>query len=197
MRLKMVRATFAMFAATLFAAMLIVPGPTDMVQAQESSVTCRSQNNSYNECRAEQLNQPELVRKLAGAQCVEEQTWGYNPRTGYIWVSQGCSGVFADAADDTQDGCHGAGCLVDNPDQPSGVDLSQDGIERCASAAVAKARSMGHNPRIRRIIDQYPDDDGYHVEGEVMLTRSDGNFAMHFLCVWDGNRANVLLGSGL
>jgi hypothetical protein len=140
---------------------------------------------------------------LSGFQfaCIVNRTWGFNRRTGYIWVSQGCSGVFDDAAeqaDQGYDGCHGAGCLVDNPDRPPRrADLYLDGIDRCSSAAVAKARSMGHNPRVGRIIDKYPDRDGYHVEGEVSLTRSDGDFSMHFLCVWDGNRATVLLGSGL
>ena len=101
-------------------------------------------------------------------------------------------------------GCHGTGCLVDNPDAPPpqsrpappSRELYVDGIDRCSEAALTKARSMGHNPRVNRIIDQYPDRDGYHVEGEIRVTRSDGNFDMQFLCLWNGSTATVMFGSG-
>ncbi len=85
------------------------------------------------------------------------RSWGYNPRKNYVWVSDGCSGVFSDSngyhhgrtntydkdariynpskqrisqiadlynddydrthnTSEDYDGCHGMGCLVDNPD---------------------------------------------------------------------------------
>lgn len=171
------------------------------LDAQQKSVTCKSKSNAYNECFADGMSEPVLIRQLSSAQCVQETSWGYNRQTKYIWVSAGCSAEFADGGPGGSAGCHGAGCLVDAPDgdtpAPPPRDLSEDGIDRCSAAAVSKARSMGHNPRIDRIIDKYPDRDGYHVEGTVKLSRSDGDFSMHFLCVWDGNTANAMLGSGL
>lgn len=233
------------YAAVLLSGLFYFLAPVS-ASAQET-VECISHNYQYAECRAP-LDRPQLVYQSSGSPCIVNRTWGFNRRTGYIWVSEGCSGVFADVggyhhgrvnsydngarhydhhgndggavagtlfgallvgavegANHTTsnrhpkpyDGCHGSGCLVDNPDRPAPrANLYQDGIERCTNAAVARARAMGQNPRIGRIIDKYPDSDGYHVEGEVNLTRSDGDFSMHFLCVWDGNRATALLGSG-
>ena len=54
---------------------------------------------------------------------------------------------------------------------------------------------MGRNPRVNRIIDTYPDDDGYHVEGELIFSGSDRQSTAHFLCVWNGDRPTVLFGS--
>lgn len=235
----------------------------------QTTVECVSHDGNYAECRAP-LDAPQLVYQISSAPCIVNRTWGFNRRTGYIWVSQGCSGVFGDPGgyhhgrSDTYDpgarhydhrgrdggaiagavlgalligaiesgshttsnrhprpydgchgngclvdnpdrpqnggydGCHGSGCLVDNPDRrPDSADLSTGGIERCADAAVERARSAGRNPRIGRIIDQYPDSDGYHVEGEVNVVTQGGSGTMKFLCVWNGRRANVMLGSGL
>lgn len=233
----------------------------------QTTVECVSHNRQYAECRAP-LDAPQLVYQISSAPCIVNRTWGFNRRTGYVWVSEGCAGVFADPGGyhhgranthdegarhydphghdggaiagavlgallvgaiesgshstsnrhpqpydechgngclvdnpdrprDGYDGCHGSGCLVDNPDrQSASTDLSTGGIERCADAAVERARSVGRNPRIGRIIDQYPDSDGYHVEGEVIVSGSSVG-TMKFLCVWNGRRANVMLGSGL
>lgn len=190
----------------LAAPFALVPPPVPAMfaaAAQSGTVICQSKSSGYNECFAGKWREPVMVRQLSRTQCVEEQNWGYNPKTKYLWVGGGCSGEFADSGPGGAAGCHGAGCLVDNPDappqpsRPPARDLSVDGIDRCANAALVKARSMGHNPRVNRIIDQYPDDDGYHVEGEIRVTRSDGNFDMSFLCLWNGTSATVMFGSGL
>lgn len=255
------------YAAALLAALLAMLFFATPAAAQ-TTVECESHNGAYAECRAP-LDAPQLVYQSSSAPCIVNRTWGFNRRTGYIWVSQGCSGVFADPGGyhhgktDTHDqgarhydhrgrdggaiagavlgalligaiesgshttsnrhpksydGCHGNGCLVDNPDRPqegydgchgsgclvdnpdrrsTSADLSQDGIERCADAAVERASSIGRNARIGRIIDQYPDGDGYHVEGEVTVSRPEGGGTVNFLCIWNGRRANVMLGSGL
>lgn len=134
--------------------------------AQET-VECVSHNDQYTECRAP-LDNPQLVYQSSGSACIVNRTWGFNRQTGYIWVSEGCSGVFADVDGyhhgragtydkgarhhdrrghdggaiagalvgalligaieggshttsnrhpKAYDGCHGEGCLVDNPDE--------------------------------------------------------------------------------
>lgn len=187
----------------LAAPLALVPVPLPAISAlaaQTGSVICQSKTNGYNECFAGKWSEPVLVRQLSRTQCVQEDNWGYNRTTKYVWVGSGCSGEFADSGPGGAVGCHGAGCLVDRPDDtpppPPPRDLSEDGIDRCTSAALAKSRSMGHNPRVNRIIDQYPDRDGYHVEGEIRVSRSDGDFDMQFLCLWNGDSATVMFGSG-
>ena len=184
--------------------MMLMPAPAVFLtaaHAQQASVVCNSKSNGYNECFAGKWSEPVLVRESSRGKCVEDTSWGYNRKTKYIWVGSGCSGEFADSGPGGAAGCHGAGCLVDRPDdgpaqQPARQDLSVNGIDKCSNAALIKGRSMGHNPRVNRIIDHYPDDDGYHVEGEIRVSRSDGDFDMQFLCVWNGQTATVMFGSG-
>lgn len=156
-------------AAAAFVVFWAVPD----AQAQ-STVECHSRNYQYDECWAGVLKQPQLIHQISSSACILNRTWGYNPKSKYIWVGQGCSGVFADVAGYhhgrgdgfdagarmydhrghdvgamaagavlgalvegmTQDrqsnrhhtttnyiyqggdnGCHGVGCLVDDPDQ--------------------------------------------------------------------------------
>lgn len=189
----------------LAAPLMLVPAPVPALSAaaaQGGSVTCQSKSNGYNECYAGKWSEPVLIRQLSRTQCVQDENWGYNRKTKYVWVGSGCSAEFADGGPGGAAGCHGAGCLVDRPSDtppppPVRDNLYVDGIDRCSSAALVKARSMGHNPRVNRIVDQYPDRDGYHVEGEIRVSRSDGDFDMQFLCLWNGDTATVMFGSGL
>ncbi len=139
----------------------------------QSTVECQSRHFQYDECFAGPLSKPQLIHQVSGSPCILNRTWGYNPKSRYIWVAQGCQGVFADVggyhhgrgdtfdsnarmynhrgndvgavvggailgalvegmvedknrkhhhatsnyrADDGYNGCHGVGCLVDNPD---------------------------------------------------------------------------------
>lgn len=139
----------------------------------QSTVECHSRNDQYDECFAGPLKQPQLIHQTSSSACILNRTWGYNPKSRYVWVAQGCSGIFADVAGyhhgrgDTFDqnarhydhhghdvgavvagavlgalvdgmadsarhthhhstsnyrydggytGCHGVGCVVDNPD---------------------------------------------------------------------------------
>ena len=183
--------------------LMLVPPPVPAVfalAAQAGSVICQSKSNGYNECYAGKWSEPVLLRQLSRTQCVQDENWGYNRKTRYVWVGSGCSAEFADGGPGGAAGCHGNGCLVDRPVEtppPPRRDLSVDGIDRCSSAAIVKSRSMGHNPRVNRIVDQYPDKDGYHIEGEIRVSRSDGDFNLQFLCLWNGNTATVMFGSGL
>ncbi len=156
-------------AAAAVVVFLTVPA----AQAQ-STVECHSRHYQYDECWAGPLKQPQLIHQISGSACILNRSWGYNPKSKYIWVAQGCAGVFADVggyhhgrgdsfdanarmydhrghdlgavatgavlggliegmAQDKRNnhrhtttnyiyrneynGCHGAGCLVDNPDQ--------------------------------------------------------------------------------
>lgn len=137
----------------------------------QSVVECRSSNYQYNECYAGSFSRPQLIHQISSSSCILNRSWGFNPRTRYIWVGEGCAGTFADAngyhhgrsdtydegarhydsrgqdaglmvggavlgailgavisdsgeprhrsggySSSSYDGCHGAGCLVDNPD---------------------------------------------------------------------------------
>jgi len=135
----------------------------------QSTVECRSRDYKYSECSASGLSRPQLIHQISSSPCILNRTWGYNPRSGYIWVSEGCAATFADVSGyhhgrgDTYDegarryddkgrdaglvigglilgalvegsvsseghhkrksdsgynGCHGSGCLVDDPDAP-------------------------------------------------------------------------------
>lgn len=137
----------------------------------ESTVECRSRNYQYGECWAGPLRKPQLIHQISSSPCILNRTWGYNPKSRYVWVAQGCAGVFADVRgyhhgrgdsfdadarmyddrghdlgkvvagaivgaliqgavsdshrhttsnysdDSAYNGCHGNGCLVDNPDE--------------------------------------------------------------------------------
>ena len=113
----------------------------------KDTVECLSKSYKYNECNSRSLNKPVLIYQSSDTDCVMNRNWGFSPRDKYIWVSDGCSGVFADSnssnyssnqgydssgrrankirdlydegytAPQDYDGCHGIGCLVDNPDE--------------------------------------------------------------------------------
>ncbi|KAB2757308.1 DUF3011 domain-containing protein [Brucella anthropi] len=62
----------------------------------QTTVECRSRDYKYDECYAGPLSRPQLIHQTSSASCILNRTWGYNPKSRYIWVAQGCSGVFAD-----------------------------------------------------------------------------------------------------
>src|SRR5690606_3030465 len=133
-----------------------------------------SRKYKYDECWAGPLTRPQLIHQISSSPCILNRTWGFNPRSRYIWVAQGCAGVFADvggyhhgrgdtfdpsarmydhrghdigpvvggivldalirgmtddhrndrrhttsnyAYDGGYNGCHGVGCMVDDPDR--------------------------------------------------------------------------------
>ena len=157
-------------------------GWTSVAYAQ-NTVECASNNHQYDECWAGMLRAPQLVNQLSSSACIVNRTWGFNRKSGYIWVANGCRGVFADVGGyhhgrgdtydqgarhydeyghdtgaivagavlgailssannaskarsqyrhttsnmnhdraDTYAGCHGIGCMVDNPDSGQEID---------------------------------------------------------------------------
>ncbi|HRP78413.1 MAG TPA: DUF3011 domain-containing protein [Aquamicrobium sp.] len=64
----------------------------------ESTVECHSRHYQYGECWAGPLSQPQLIHQISSSPCILNRSWGYNPKSKYIWVAQGCAGVFADVA---------------------------------------------------------------------------------------------------
>jgi hypothetical protein len=62
----------------------------------QDTVECHSRDYQYDECWAGPLREPQLVHQISGSSCIVNRTWGYNRRSGYIWVADGCAGVFAD-----------------------------------------------------------------------------------------------------
>lgn len=156
---KSIAITLAMVSPLIFSAEV----------AAQTTVECRSRDYKYSECSASGLSRPQLIHQISSSSCILNRTWGYNPRSGYIWVSEGCAATFADVSGyhhgrgDTYDegarryddkgrdaglvigglllgalvegavssdshhkkrsdsgynGCHGTGCLVDDPDAP-------------------------------------------------------------------------------
>lgn len=200
-------AFYSLLSATLMLASVSMPSPAVARPAVTRVVECASVNGGYNYCAIPDLRSAKLIAQLSRAPCA--QGFGWKHDTNGIIVDHGCAGRFvtvaggdADAGGPPYDGCHGEGCLVDRPDRPAPApapsqdraSLAQDGVERCAAAAIEKGWSIARNPRVNRIIDTYPDDDGYHVEGELIFSDS-GRSTAHFLCVWDGKRPTVLFGS--
>ena len=153
------------------AALVLCTSATVTAARAGATVECHSRNYQYGECWAGPLKQPQLIHQISGVACILNRTWGYNPASKYVWVAQGCAGVFADVSGyhhgrgDTFDagarhydhhghdvgavvagavigalvdgmtqsghhhttsnyrdaggynGCHGIGCMVDNPGQ--------------------------------------------------------------------------------
>ncbi|WP_341850263.1 DUF3011 domain-containing protein [Neorhizobium sp. CSC1952] len=62
----------------------------------QATVECRSRHYQYDECYAGPLSRPQLIHQTSSAPCILNRSWGYNPKSRYVWVAQGCSGVFAD-----------------------------------------------------------------------------------------------------
>lgn len=161
------------------AVLLSAAAPMPAQPQSQPTVECQSRNYEYEECWAGQLRSPQLIHQTSGSACIVNRTWGYNRNSRYLWVANGCSGVFADVGGyhhgrgDTFDrgarqyserghdtgavvagavlgaiiagvathegrshstsnidrgtshrysGCHGVGCLVDNPDRSDDID---------------------------------------------------------------------------
>jgi hypothetical protein len=79
----------------MITALLGAANPAAAQQAP-ATVECQSRNYQYEECWAGPLRAPHLVHQISGSPCIVNRTWGYNRNSRYLWVAQGCSGVFAD-----------------------------------------------------------------------------------------------------
>lgn len=66
--------------------------------AAQTTVECRSRDYQYNECYAPGLSSPQLIHQISSSACIVNRTWGFNPRSGYIWVGDGCAATFADVS---------------------------------------------------------------------------------------------------
>lgn len=64
--------------------------------AAAATVECHSVDYKYTECGAGSLTQPQLIHQISSSPCILNRTWGYNRRSGYLWVAEGCAGTFAD-----------------------------------------------------------------------------------------------------
>lgn len=57
-------------------------------------ITCQSNDNRYQECRANFSGQARVFRQLSSTVCTEGRNWGQRP--GIIWVNNGCRAEFID-----------------------------------------------------------------------------------------------------
>lgn len=80
------------------AALALCASAASTAARADGTVECHSRNFQYGECWAGPLKRPQLIHQISGSSCILNRTWGYNPASRYIWVAQGCSGVFADVA---------------------------------------------------------------------------------------------------
>ncbi|MET0225455.1 MAG: DUF3011 domain-containing protein [Dokdonella sp.] len=117
------------------------------------AIECRSNDYKYTECHTP-FRSAGLVKQLSKTACVQEQTWGFNQQTGYLWVSGGCAGEFAE------------GALVDRgvyddrdapPRRHRDSDRRRDGDEmECSSKGYAFTR-CGNRWRSARLLEQLSD----------------------------------------
>jgi len=63
----------------------------------DDTVECRSRNYQQAECDAD-FREAELRQQLSESACVEGRNWGYDRRSGTLWVSDGCAGVFGEGS---------------------------------------------------------------------------------------------------
>lgn len=84
----------AVCALLAIAALFAVASPA----RTESTVECHSKRYQYDECWAGPLKKPQLIHQISSSACILNKSWGYNPKSRYIWVAEGCAGVFADVA---------------------------------------------------------------------------------------------------
>lgn len=78
------------------AALLALSLGTATGASAQTTVECRSRDYQYTECYAGGLSRPQLIHQLSSSACILNRSWGYNPRSGYLWVGEGCAGTFAD-----------------------------------------------------------------------------------------------------
>jgi hypothetical protein len=62
------------------------------ISAQQSVLTCSSDNGKRNYCAADTRGGVSMGRQRSGSPCIEGQTWGYDSRG--IWVDRGCRADF-------------------------------------------------------------------------------------------------------
>lgn len=77
---------------SLLTALLTTAAPA----TAQTTVECRSRDYQYTECYASNLARPQLIHQISNSACILNRSWGYNPRSGYLWVAEGCAGTFAD-----------------------------------------------------------------------------------------------------
>ena len=59
------------------------------------SLTCASENGRRSSCAWDgRQGKPALLESLSKSPCVEGRSWGYDKRTGQLWVDEGCRARF-------------------------------------------------------------------------------------------------------
>lgn len=71
--------------------------PAQDAQARPRYEICQSRTAGYQYCRADTRGGVRLQRQLSQANCVQDQSWGFDQ--GGIWVDQGCRAEFVIGAD--------------------------------------------------------------------------------------------------
>jgi hypothetical protein len=125
--------------ATLFVGVLALLGVAAPAHARDGdTVECRSRNYKYTECEVP-FRHPQLVQQLSDAECVANQSWGYNRNTGSVWVSEGCAAVFAGGGDRSYDRDRDNHDYSDRRD-----DRDDDRHERSRREEIIECRSSGY-----------------------------------------------------
>lgn len=126
----------------------------------QATVECHSRNYQYDECYAGPLKQPQLIHQVSGSACILNRTWGYNPKSRYIWVAQGCAGIFADVGGYH----HGRGDTFDGNARMynhRGHDVGAV-VAGAVVGALIEGMASGSEGRHRHATSNYHYDDGYN-----------------------------------
>lgn len=130
---------------------------TSTAQAGQT-VECQSRHYQYGECWAGPLQQPQLIHQTSSAPCILNRTWGYNPASQYIWVAEGCQGVFADAGGYH----HGRGDTFDEGARMYGDQGHDIGPVVAGAVVGALVQGMLDSGQHRHASSNYHDDGGYN-----------------------------------
>ena len=83
----------------LFTKALVCAGALTLTFAAEARVKrvrCESISHNYKECYVGgEISDAELDQQLSSASCRRGRSWGFSRYDDYIWVDDGCRGIFS------------------------------------------------------------------------------------------------------
>jgi hypothetical protein len=137
---------FRSIVSACLVALFSVAPPAQAQSHRDDTIECRSSGHKYAECEAP-FRHPRLVKQLSDSECVENKSWGYKRESHSIWVSDGCTAVFADSEDhDSRDSSRDRDDRRDREDNHADShDRADDRRDRGRQAEVIECRSRDYS----------------------------------------------------